>query len=212
MTNDGAGLDASLQLSELRALVADGRAELAVSRLRRLLLQDPHLGEAQALLASTLLSLRQPEEAMRAADKAVDANPSAAEGHHLRARVLLQLGQAGPALVAATAAVDREPLAPSYQRALMRSGLAANDLDAAQAGAVALRRLVPEEPTGALGEAEVARRRGKVRRADALITELEGSHPENAGVQRLRTALEHDRSTAQRPGFFSRLRSRFRRS
>lgn len=84
-----------------------------------------------------MLSLHQPEEALRAADAAVQSAPDAAEGHHLRARILLQLGQAGPALAAAEAAVAREPLVPTYQRALMRAGFAANNLDAAQAGAVA---------------------------------------------------------------------------
>lgn len=209
--NVGGGGDGAAQLSALRALVADGRAELAVSRLRRLLHAEPHLGEAHALLASTLLSLHQPEEALRAADNAVDADPGAAEGHHLRARVLLQLGQHAPALAAAEAAVAREPMVPNYQRALMRAGLAANDLDAAQAGAVALARLAPDQPDGRLGEAEVARRRGKLRRADSLIAELEESHPEHGGVHRLRSAIETDRAGATRPGPLGRLVARFRR-
>ena len=204
--------DTWARLSTLRALVADGRAELAVSRLRRLLHDEPNLGEGHALLASTLLSLHQPEEALRAADAAVQSAPDAAEGHHLRARILLQLGQAGPALAAAEAAVAREPLVPTYQRALMRAGFAANSLDAAQAGAVACARLAPEHPDGALGEAEVARRRGRLGRADGLITQLEASHPGHSGVRRLRLAIDADLVTAPKQGFFARIAARFRRS
>ena len=112
MIDDTAG-SAAEQLSALRALVADGRGELAVIRLRRLLQGEPRSIEAQALLASTLLSLHQPEEALRSADAVVAAEPNNPEGHHLRARVLLQLGQASPALAASEAAVDREPLVPA---------------------------------------------------------------------------------------------------
>lgn len=210
MTHDGAESSAD-QLSALRALVAEGRGELAVIRLRRLLQAEPHLGDAQALLASTLLSLHQPEEALRAADAAVEAAPQSAQGHHLRARVLLQLRQAAPALAASEAAVAREPLVPTYQKALVRAALGAGDLDAAQSGAAALRRLAPDEADGRLGEAEVARRRGRLKRADALITDLESSHPDHPGVIRLRRAITTDQSAAPRPGFFARLIGRFRR-
>ncbi|MFZ1438241.1 MAG: tetratricopeptide repeat protein [Candidatus Microthrix subdominans] len=211
MIDDTAG-SAAEQLSALRALVADGRGELAVIRLRRLLQGEPRSIEAQALLASTLLSLHQPEEALRSADAVVAAEPNNPEGHHLRARVLLQLGQASPALAASEAAVDREPLVPAYHKALVRAALSCGDLDAAQSSSAALGRLAPEEPEGRLGEAEVARRRGHLKRADALIGHLEVSHPDHSGVRRLRRAIDEAKAAAPpRRGFFARLADRFRR-
>lgn len=210
MIDDGAG-SAAEQVSVLRALVADGRAELAVIRLRRLLQAEPQSTEAQALLASTLISLHQPEEALRSADAVVTAAPHNPEGHHLRARVLLQLGQAAPALAASEAAVAREPFVPAYHRALVRAALSCGDLDAAQSSSAALGRLAPEDPQGRLGEAEVARRRGRLKRADALICDLEASHPDHAGVRRLRQAIDRARSETPRRGFFGRLFDRLRR-
>ena len=204
MIDDTAG-SAAEQLSALRALVADGRGELAVIRLRRLLQGEPRSIEAQALLASTLLSLHQPEEALRSADAVVAAEPNNPEGHHLRAR-------ASPALAASEAAVDREPLVPAYHKALVRAALSCGDLDAAQSSSAALGRLAPEEPEGRLGEAEVARRRGHLKRADALIGHLEVSHPDHSGVRRLRRAIDEAKAAApQRRGFFARLADRFRR-
>jgi len=167
---------------------------------------EPRSIEAQALLASTLLSLHQPEEALRSADAVVAAEPNNPEGHHLRARVLLQLGQASPALASSEAAVDREPLVPAYHKALVRAALSA------QSSSAALGRLAPEEPEGRLGEAEVARRRGHLKRADALIGHLEVSHPDHSGVRRLRRAIDEAKAAApQRRGFFARLADRFRR-
>ena len=211
MIDDDAG-SAAEQLSALRALVADGRAELAVIRLRRLLQREPRSVEAQSLLASTLLSLHQPEEALRAADAVVAGAPNNPEGHHLRARVLLQLGQAPPALAASEAAIAREPLVPAYHKALVRAALSCGDLDAAQSSSAALGRLAPEEPEGRLGEAEVARRRGRLKQADALICDLETSHPDHAGVRRLRRAIDDAEVPAPpRRGFFGRLFDRLRR-
>ena len=149
---------------------------------------------------------------MRSADAVVSAAPDNPEGHHLRARVLLQLGQAGPALAASKAAVDREPLVPAYHKALVRAALSYDDLDAAQSSSAALSRLAPEEPEGRLGEAEVARRRGRLSRADALICDLEASHPNHAGVRRLRRAIDDAKVAAPpRRNFFARLFDRFRR-
>lgn len=177
-------------------MVADGRAELAVSRLRRLLQDEPHQGEAQALLGATLLSLHQPEEALRAADAAIAHQSDHAEGHHLRARVLLQLGQPAPALASARAATAREPLVPSYQKALVRAALAAGSLEDAAAGAAALSRLEPGEADGRLAEAEVSRRQGHLDRAGQLADSLCSSHPDHPGVRRLVHAVEADRAAA----------------
>lgn len=132
------------ELAEIRALAVDNKIELALSRCRRLIRAEPHLAEAHALLAACLLQLHQPEEAVAAADSALEIDPSDAQALHAKARALAALGHQSAAMSTIDRLIELEPMVPLYRATQMRIAWKQHDTEAARAAALAVLQLDPD--------------------------------------------------------------------
>lgn len=136
--------DPSSELAEIRALAVDNKIELALSRCRRLIRAEPRLAEAHALLAACLLQLHQPEEAVAAADAAIDLEPNDAQALHVKARALAALGHEAAAMSTIERVIDLEPMVPLYRATQMRIAWKQHDTETARSSARAVLHLDPE--------------------------------------------------------------------
>lgn len=136
--------DPASELAEIRALAVDNKIELALSRCRRLIRAEPRLAEAHALLAACLLQLHQPEEAVAAADAAIDLAPDDAQALHVKARALAALGHETAAMTTIERVIDLEPMVPLYRATQMRIAWKQHDTETARSSAQAVLQLDPE--------------------------------------------------------------------
>ena len=169
-TMDDAAL--ATELIDLRALISEDRSELALSKLRKIIRETPDDAEAQELVATASLRAHQPEEALRAADAALEIDPERAECWHIRAKVLLELEQFELAARSAEEACRIEPMIVGYQRLRARTLLRCGDLADARKAAEVLSTLAPDEPDGRLILTRVDQLTGKRKRAEKQARQL----------------------------------------
>lgn len=105
-------------LQRARILLSQGRHAAAEGELRTALAQDPHDGEALALLALALLGQDKLDEAERAAGDAIGQAPDLPFPHHVRGRVLIARRREEEAAAAAAEAIRLDPEDPNH-RALL---------------------------------------------------------------------------------------------
>lgn len=107
-------MNESRQLQRALVLQQQGRHELAEKELRQHLVQEPHDGFAQSLLAISLLEQERLDEAEQTARAAIGNSPDLALAHYGLARVLSSRQREREALAAINEAIRLEPSDADY--------------------------------------------------------------------------------------------------
>lgn len=126
-------------------LTQQGRNELAVAELRRLLGAEPEFAPAHALLAQLLADGGDDAAALREAHAAIAADPELPFAHQALARVLLATGQIEPAAGAVLQAIALDPDDADQHALLAQIRLGQKRHDDALAAAEAGLALEPQD-------------------------------------------------------------------
>ena len=180
-------------LIDLRELIAEDRSELAISKIRKVVRADENDADALELLSIASLKSRQPEEALRAADRAVEIEPERAACWHARARALLALEQFELALRSSDEAYRIDPTNADYLKLRTRILLRSRALPEAKKSAADLSLLRPEEPDGMMFSARADQLMGKLRKAEKTIDQVVTRFPEHAAAAKLQVAITRQR-------------------
>jgi Flp pilus assembly protein TadD len=101
--------DTRLQLLAVRAFLASGRFEDAKTRVERVLEQDPRNGEAQGLLGSALIGLKDGDSALKEIEEAIQLDPTRASSQSALGALKLTRGDLAAAESAFKKAADLSP-------------------------------------------------------------------------------------------------------
>ncbi len=185
------------EIIDLRELIAEDRSELALSKVRKVVRQDENDVDALEVLAIASLRSRQPEEALRAADRAVELEPERAACWHARARALLMLEQFELALRSSDEAFRIEPSNAEFLKLRTRILLRSRDLNDAKKSAADLSLLLPDEPDGPMFAARADQLMGKLRKAEKTMDQVVARFPEHAAAAKLQVAITRQRERAR---------------
>lgn len=148
-----------------------GHLDGAIATLRQLLGVDPECGEAHALLAICLLSMRRLHAARREAHLALAAEPLLELGHYAAAHVAMAGRQFKLAHKHLLQLLDLDPMQARYHRALAElHGLRGKPTEQFSALSRAL-ELEPESPDSLADLAEYHRHRGDFSRAEHFASQ-----------------------------------------
>lgn len=180
-------------LAAIRELLAADRIELASSRLRDHLRTAPRDVEALSLYAAASLRARQPEEALRAAESALDLDPDA-NALVVRVRALVQLDQPELAAGAASTLAAKRPKDPTAQKLRAQTALKTGDLRGAKEAARRLEHLAPQSADGPLLGAIADLSAGRLKAAQKGVDRLTADFPGQEGISALASALAAERA------------------
>lgn len=102
------------QLQRAQMLLSQGRAELAETELRQVLVSDPNDALAHTLLAACLLDQKQYDQATEEAGQAIHLAPDEPFSHYMMGEVMYHRNRFDRARESADAAVALNPYDPDY--------------------------------------------------------------------------------------------------
>ena len=109
--------------SAAHSLLGDGQPDLAATAAALALAVQDDDESTRLVLIEALLAAQRSAEALVAAERHVEAEPTSALGHEFRAVALARLGRTEDAKSAAMRAVELDPAAPAAGRILAGDGV-----------------------------------------------------------------------------------------
>lgn len=181
-----------MRLDRARALIEHGRFEEALAALKKHASEDPGSAQLWALTAVCYIGTEHYADAIKAAQRAIHADPNAQLGHHALGYALLGNDQVDEAFAAARNAARLAPQWSEPRFLMSRLHLQQRNWPEALAAAETGLELDPESDTGVSLRAFALRQLGRTEEARSTAMAALKLNPESADALALRGTLYLD--------------------